>query len=150
MEFAEVYFRKIPVKAVRPRTILPKYAHLGDSGMDVHVHLDAEWTTLKAGTHRKFPLGFALELPPNVEAQIRPRSGLAERGISAICGTIDSTYRGEVHAVLHNFSERDFRISNGDKIAQIVFAPVIYVRLEPVPELSPSLRGENGFGSTGI
>jgi dUTP pyrophosphatase len=105
--------------------------------------------TIAAGDRAIVATGVALELPPGTEAQIRPRSGLAARGIVAAFGTIDSDYRGEIKVILENRSADDFVVNDGDRVAQIVFAPVLHVDLREVAELSETGRGRAGFGSTG-
>lgn len=98
------------------------------------------------------PTGIAVEIPPGFEAQIRPRSGLAIRhGITLLNtpGTIDADYRGEIKVILINLGSEDFVVRRGDRIAQMVIAPVIKVELEEVEELSPTKRLTGGFGSTG-
>ena len=99
------------------------------------------------------PTGVAFSLPPGVEGQVRPRSGLAIRhGVTCLNspGTIDSDYRGEVQVILANLGEEPFRVRRGDRIAQIVFSPVLSARLEVVPELDGTARGAGGFGHTGM
>ena len=98
----------------------------------------------------KVPLGFALSLPDGYEAQIRPRSGLgAKNGIHVAMGTIDSDYTGEVSALLYNLGTEDFEWQAGDRICQLVIAPVARTVLHQVDELTVTARGESGFGSTG-
>ena len=114
--------------------------------MDLHA-LDAG--ILAPGGQIKVGTGLAFEIPKGHEGQIRPRSGLSLRGITCHLGTIDSDYRGEVSVVLMNVGRLQFTWSVGDRIAQLVIAPVKRVALVEVPELDPTQRGEGGFGHTG-
>ena len=99
------------------------------------------------------PTGLRLQIPRGLEAQVRPRSGLAARhGISVLNapGTIDSDYRGEVQVILVNLGHEEFRIRSGDRIAQLVFSPVVRVSFQARPLIDETARGSGGFGSTGI
>ena len=130
----------------------PLYATVGAAGADLFALLERA-ITLKPGSSVLIPTGGYLEIPPGYEAQIRPRSGLAGKfGITIINapGTIDSDYRGEVKVGLINLGKRDFIIHDGDRIAQLVFSPVVKASFVNVETISPSERGEGGFGSTGI
>lgn len=130
---------------------LPFYATLGSAGMDL-LYAGYEEVVLKPFERRLLPTGIAIELPEGYEAQVRPRSGLAIRhGITLLNtpGTIDSDYRGEIKVILINLGDEDFIIRRGERIAQLVVAPVVRVQWEEVEELTQSLRGPNGFGSTG-
>ena len=112
-----------------------------------------EQLTLLPGARALVPTGFSIALPPGYEAQVRPRSGLAIRaGVTCLNapGTIDADYRGEVRVVLANFGNEPFVIRRGDRIAQIVVAPVARAAFDLVDELPPTERGEGGFGSTGV
>ena len=107
---------------------------------------------LSPGERRLIPTGFAIELPVGYEAQVRPRSGLALRqGITVVNspGTIDADYRGEIGVILINLGQTPVKISRGDRIAQIVVAPVTQVTVEEVASLDSTVRGEGGFGHTG-
>ena len=98
------------------------------------------------------PTGFAIELPIGLEAQIRPRSGLAIRsgvGIPNAPGTVDSDYRGEIHVALINWGSEPVTIERGDRVAQLVVAPVVQARFEEAADLKGTARGSGGFGSTG-
>ena len=127
--------------------VLPTYAHIGDACCDCYA---AEDLTIAYGQWAKVKLGFCLELPSGYEAQIRPRSGLASKGVVCALGTIDSNYRGEVCAIIYNNSFDDFEIKFGDRICQMKIERVEPVVFKEVEELSDTLRGCNGFGSTGI
>ena len=128
---------------------LPKYAKHGDAGMDI---CSAEDTHIPAFGWKAVPTGIYIELPEGYECQIRSRSGLAFKfGIQVLNspGTIDSGYRGEIKVILKNSDHRPFQIEKGDRIAQMVFAPVTTAIFTEVAELSDTERGEGGLGSTG-
>ncbi len=128
---------------------LPAYASAGAAGMDV---LAAEDVTLAPGMRHAVATGLALAIPPGFEVQVRPRSGLAlKHGISVpnTPGTIDSDYRGELKVILINLGTEVFEIRRGDRIAQLVLAPVVRAGWVEVAELDQTQRGEGGFGSTG-
>lgn len=131
---------------------IPQYSTDGASGMDVCAAVK-NTMIVKRGETVLVPTGFRIEVPANYEAQLRPRSGLAiQHGITLLNspGTIDSDYRGEVKIVLSNFGKKDFVIKRGDRIAQMVIAPVVHAILEEVPEIENTARGSGGFGHTGI
>ena len=131
---------------------LPEYQSEGASGADVRAQLEQE-IVLKPGQRALVPTGLRLEIPPGYEGQVRPRSGLAmKHGITVLNapGTIDSDYRGELKVLLVNLGEADFRISTGDRIAQIVFSPVTRVAFHRRQAISETQRGGGGFGSTGM
>ena len=128
----------------------PSYATSGAAGMDV---VAAEDLVLEPGQRHAVATGFAIAIPPGFEVQVRPRSGLAlKHGITCLNtpGTIDSDYRGEVKVILANLGEDDFPISKGDRIAQIVVAPVTHAAMVEVDDLDDTARGAGGFGSTGV
>jgi dUTP pyrophosphatase len=128
---------------------LPSYATAHAAGLDV---VAAESLTLAAGARHAVATGFAVAIPEGYEIQIRPRSGLAFRhGISVLNtpGTIDSDFRGEVKVILANFGSEPFEVVRGERIAQLVPAPVQRARFEEVDELDATARGGGGFGSTG-
>lgn len=125
----------------------PTRKHGDDAGLDCYSNED---TYLEAGETRKVALGFAVELPPGSEMQIRGRSGVSLKGILCHLGTVDAGYRGEVSCILTNLTKHAFAISKGDRIAQAVISRYIYVAMTPVISLSASERGSNGFGSTGV
>lgn len=121
------------------------------SGYDIYAAVE-EPVILKHGERGLIPTGFSLEMPPGIEAQIRPRSGLALRnGITMVNtpGTIDADYRGHVQIILINLGDEDFIINRGDRIAQLVFMQLPEVSLNEVTEVSNSNRGSGGFGHTG-
>lgn len=140
---------KLLVKRLSPTAILPAYAHPGDAGLDLYADVAA---ALEPGESKLVGTGVSIELPPNTEAQVRPRSGLALKyGISVLNtpGTIDHGYRGEVGVILINHGRVRFEVHPGMKVAQMVIAPCLTVAVEEAGELSGSARGEGGFGSTG-
>lgn len=131
---------------------LPSYESEHAAGMDVRAAVE-DPVELKPGERQLIPTGFKMALPIGFEAQIRPRSGLAYRnGITMLNtpGTIDADYRGEVKVLAINLGEEDFTINHGDRIAQMVIAPVHQFTPEPVDQLPDTERGEGGFGSTGV
>jgi dUTP pyrophosphatase len=134
-----------------PETI-PQYQSEGASGADLRARLEKD-VVLAPGARALVPTGLRLQIPAGLEAQVRPRSGLAARhGISVLNspGTIDSDYRGEVQVILVNLGQEEFRIRSGDRIAQLVFSPVVRVTFRPLPSVDETARGSGGFGSTGI
>ena len=142
---------KAILKLIKTRedAILPRYAHKDDSGMDL---FSVDNLTLEPGDFSLVHTGISIELPPYTEAQIRPRSGLAyKNGITVLNspGTIDEGYRGELGVILINHSRHSFRVTSGMKIAQMVIMPVLRPEVQVVVELSETLRGDGGFGSTG-
>jgi dUTP pyrophosphatase len=132
---------------------LPAYQTAGAAGLDLVAAIDpAEPWTLQPGERTAVPTGLTLELPQGTEAQVRPRSGLAWKyGITVLNspGTVDSDYRGEVQVILVNLGRDPFVIRRGDRIAQLVIAPVSQATLMPVDILASTGRGVGGFGSTG-
>lgn len=128
---------------------LPAYATQGAAGMDV---LAAEDVTIAPGARHAVATGLAVAIPPGYEIQVRPRSGLAlKHGISVpnAPGTIDSDYRGELKVILINHGARPFAIERGDRVAQLVLAPVVRGAWKEVDDLDATARGKGGFGSTG-
>ena len=132
---------------------LPAYETGGAAGMDLRAAVaDDAPMVLKPGARDMVPTGLAFAVPPGFEAQVRPRSGLAAKaGITCLNtpGTIDSDYRGEVKVILINLGPEDFTIRRGDRIAQLVIAPVVQARWAEVDDLDETSRGAGGFGSTG-
>ncbi len=131
---------------------LPSYQTAGAAGADVCACLDKP-LVLEPGQRALVPTGLSFEIPDGYEVQVRPRSGLAARhGVTVLNspGTIDSDYRGEVQVILVNLGTERFTISHGDRIAQLVAAPVERVQFQPVQDLSGTARGHGGFGSTGV
>jgi dUTP diphosphatase len=130
---------------------LPAYMSPGAAGADVVAAVSGE-LVLGPGERALVPTGFSLEIPAGYEVQVRPRSGLALRhGVTCLNspGTIDSDYRGEVGVILVNLGREPFVVRRGDRIAQLVMAPVVQAAFGAVEALAASTRGEGGFGSTG-
>jgi dUTP pyrophosphatase len=130
---------------------LPRYMTELSSGMDLFAEVEGE-VILEPGERKLIPTGLALAIPEGYEGQVRPRSGLALRdGVTLVNtpGTIDADYRGEVGVLLINLGRRPFRVKRGDRIAQLVIAPVCRAVLELAEELDATPRSEGGFGHTG-
>ena len=130
---------------------LPTYQTAGSAGADLYAALESQ-LTLSPGQRALIPTGIALELPQGYDAQVRPRSGLAlKHGITTLNapGTIDADYRGEVGVLLINHGSAEFSIARGDRIAQLVVAPVTRGAFSTVADLSGTDRGVGGFGHTG-
>ena len=135
---------------------LPSYETPQSAGMDLRANFPIEIRSIginiEAGSRVLIPTGLTIAIPEGYEAQIRPRSGLAlKHGITVLNspGTVDADYRGHLGIILINHSDNDFHILHGDRIAQIIFAPVIQAFWETVSELNETVRGIGGFGSTG-
>ena len=131
---------------------MPAYMTPLSAGMDVRAAVD-EPVILEPSARVLIPTGFSVAIPEGFETQVRPRSGLAlKHGITVINapGTIDADYRGEVKIALVNLGEAPFTVERGDRIAQLVLAPVARAVLVEVEELSPTSRGQGGFGHSGI
>ncbi len=130
---------------------LPAYATECAAGMDVRAAVEETWV-LAPGERVLIPTGLIFEIPKGYEVQVRPRSGLAiKHGITMLNspGTIDADYRGEVKVIAINHGSEPFEIHRGDRIAQLVVAPVVQLPIEEVMEVEETQRGEGGFGSTG-
>lgn len=155
----------IPIKLLHPDAQIPKHQTTGASGMDLHcvgspnwdncygrIYMNREWTTLTPGSRALFSTGLSLAIPPGYEGQIRPRSGWALKdGITVLNtpGTIDSDFCGEVKVLLINLGHESVEIKRGDRIAQLVIAPVVKAELVLVDQLETTTRGASGFGSSG-
>ncbi|WP_442680582.1 dUTP diphosphatase [Sphingomonas sp. ASY06-1R] len=142
----EIRFKRLPHGQDLP---LPTYATAHAAGLDV---VAAESLILEPGARFAVATGFAIAIPVGYEVQVRPRSGLAlKHGITCLNspGTIDADYRGEVKIILANLGAEPFSIGRGERIAQLVPAPVQYARFTEVEELDDTARGQGGFGSTG-
>lgn len=144
--------RQITVRVIRQGpNALPQYETADSAGMDLRAHLDQP-QSLVAGERALIPTGLRLEIPSGYEGQVRPRSGLAlKRGLTVLNtpGTIDADYRGDVGVILINMSTSTQTVEPGDRIAQIVFAPVTRAQCVEVEDLAESTRSSGGFGSTG-
>ncbi len=145
----------LKIKLLHPAARMPEYKTDGASGMDLCA---VEGCTIGPGETKLIPLGIALEIPDGFEAQIRPRSSLNVKGILSHFGTIDADYRGQISAVLTNTRPRSelpvfgvisYEVQPGDRIAQLVIAPVERVAVVAADELTATGRGAGGFGHTG-
>lgn len=142
----------LQIGVASPEGFMPSKATSESAGFDLRARLDRP-LVVQSLQRCLIPTGVRLEMPPFIEAQIRPRSGLAiKHGITVLNspGTIDADYRGEVGVILFNSSNTPFTIQPGDRIAQMVFSYLPPVCLVPVEELSATERGEGGYGSTGV
>ncbi|HEX3370669.1 MAG TPA: dUTP diphosphatase [Candidatus Cybelea sp.] len=149
MERVRVALARLPQGEGLP---LPAYMSEHAAGADLCAAI-GDQLTLLPGARALVPTGFSIALPPGYEAQVRPRSGLAiQSGVTCLNspGTIDADYRGEVRVVLANLGTKPVLINRGDRIAQMIVAPVSRAEFDVVEELPPSPRGEGGFGSTGV
>ena len=143
---------KIQIKKLSNSVSIPKYETSGSSGMDIAAHIENN-IIINPGEKALVSTGFSVAVPKGYEIQIRPRSGLAaKKNITVLNtpGTIDADYRGEVKVILINLGKEKFIIENKERIAQMVVCPVVQADLEEVKELSDTVRGSGGFGSTGI
>lgn len=150
MQFVDVEFTWLEPEKSQDLS-LPRYHSELASGMDVAAAIE-EPVTLEPGDIKLIPSGFAIALPPAYELQVRPRSGLAiKHGIAIVNapGTIDADYRGEIRIGLVNLSRESYTINRGDRIAQLILAPVCHARLKVVESLEETKRGAGGFGHTG-
>lgn len=143
------------VYKMRADAVVPRYKTSGAAGMDLTACLDTS-LTIAPGETARVPTGLQIALPPGHEGQVRPRSGLAaRRGVTVLNapGTIDEDYRGELQVLLVNHGSEAFTIERGDRIAQLIVAPVTQVEIDVVDDettLGGTERGEGGFGSTGV
>ncbi len=142
---------KVLIKKLDPAVQLPEYKTSGASGVDL-VAFIKESINLKPKTSVLIPTGLSVAFPEDYEIQIRPRSGLAAKNNISVLntpGTIDSDYRGEIKVIIYNHGNENFSINNGDRIAQMILAPVVKMELEEKNDLPKSIRDKGGFGSTG-
>ena len=143
---------KVFVKKLNPSVKLPSYKTSGASGMDLMAFVE-KTIELKPGKSCLVPTGLSVAFPKEYEIQIRPRSGLAAKnniGVLNTPGTIDSDYRGELKIILFSHGRENFVIKKNDRVAQMILTPVIKMELKETDELPETIRGEGGFGSTGI
>ena len=139
----------LKVRRLSAGAVLPAYAHPGDAGLDLYSAVSA---SLDPGESKLIGTGISIELPPNTEGNVRPRSALAlKHGVTVLNspGTIDCGYRGEVGIILINHGRARFDVQPGMKIAQLVVAPCMSVDVQETTDLAGSSRGQGGFGSTG-
>ena len=142
---------KVLIKKLDPDVQLPEYKTSGASGVDLIAFIK-EPINLEPKTSVLIPTGLSVAFPEDYEIQIRPRSGLAAKNNISVLntpGTIDSDYRGEIKVIIYNHGNENFSINNGDRIAQMILAPVVKMELEEKNDLPKSFRGKGGFGSTG-
>ena len=142
---------KVLVKKLNPKAELPKYKTEGSSGMDLMALIENP-ITIKPQNSALIPTGLSIAIPEDTEVQIRPRSGLAAKSSISVLntpGTIDSDYRGEIKIILFNHGKEEFTVNNNDRIAQMTLMPVLKAEFEEVEELPKTIRGSEGFGSTG-
>jgi len=142
-------FRRAPGSEDLP---LPRYMTAGASGCDLPAFVE-DVVVIPPGGRAMIPTGFYVEIPPGYEGQVRPRSGLAAKhGVTVLNapGTIDADYRGMLTVVLVNLGDEDFVVRRGDRIAQLVIAPVVQAQVQETQALSDTQRGESGFGHTGM
>lgn len=138
---------KIKIKKLVPEAIIPSYSLPGDAGMDMYSVEDA---VIEAGERKLISTGISIELPEGFVSLVWDKSGIAlKKGIKTMGGVIEHTYRGEYKIILFNTSKEKFEIKKGDKIAQVLIQPIVTAEIEEVEELSDSVRGKGGFGSTG-
>ena len=141
---------KVKIQKINEDAIIPKYAHDGDSGMDLY---SIKEYVLKPGERALVQTGLKIAIPKGYEAQIRPKSGLAlKSGVTVLNtpGTVDAPYRGELGIIVINHSNEEYKIEKNKKVAQLVFQKVEHATLEEVVNLDDTSRGEGGFGSTGL
>ena len=142
---------RVLIKRLNPKVELPKYKTEGSSGLDLMAFIDKP-INLPSKESVLVPTGISVAISNDLEIQIRPRSGLAAKSNISVLntpGTIDSDYRGEIKVIIYNHSNIDFVINNGDRIAQMILTPIVKMELEETNELPQTLRGNDGFGSTG-
>ena len=142
---------KVLIKKLDPNVELPVYKTNGASGMDLMAFIEQP---IKLASNRSclVPTGLAVAFTEDYEVQIRPRSGLAAKNSITVLntpGTIDSDYRGEIKIILFNHGNKEFTINNKDRVAQMILTPIVKMKLEEVNDLPDTLRGKDGFGSTG-
>jgi len=141
---------KVIFQRCREGAVIPSYANPGDAGMDI---CSCEAAIIEPGERKLIQTGLKMELPSRTEAQIRPRSGLAiKNGITLLNtpGTIDEGYRGELGVIMINLGQDSFEIKPGMRIAQMIIAPILRVETVVAASLSDTIRGEGGFGSSGV
>ncbi len=142
---------KVLVKKLNSKAQLPKYKTSGSSGMDLMASIENP-IKIEPQESALIATGISIAIPEGTEVQIRPRSGLAAKSSISVLntpGTIDSDYRGEIKIILFNHGKEDFTINNNDRVAQMVLMPILKAEFEEVEDLPETLRGSEGFGSTG-
>ena len=142
---------KVLIKRLNPNVVLPAYKTNGASGVDLMAFIEAPIKIVPNSSYL-VPTGLSVAFSEDYELQIRPRSGLAAKNNITVLntpGTIDSDYRGEIKIILFNHGKEDFLIKNKDRVAQMILTPVVKMEFEETDSLPDTLRGEDGFGSTG-
>ena len=142
---------KVLIKKLNSKAQLPKYKTSGSSGMDLMALIENP-IKIKPQESALIATGISIAIPEDTEVQIRPRSGLAAKSCISVLntpGTIDSDYRGEIKIILFNHGKKEFTINNNDRVAQMVLMPILKAEFEEVEDLPETLRGSEGFGSTG-
>ena len=142
---------KVLIKKLNPNVELPAYKTYGASGMDLMAFIE-EPIKIPPNSSYLVPTGLSMAFSADYEVQIRPRSGLAAKNNITVLntpGTVDSDYRGEIKIILFNHGKESFWINNKDRVAQIILTPVVKIEFEETNNLPDTLRGEDGFGSTG-
>lgn len=143
---------EIKFKKLHPDAIIPSRANPGDAGLDLYALEDVVLQpTVRGVSQARIPTGIAVEIPEGHYGKVSSRSGLAfNHGIFSFDGTIDSGYRGEIGVLLYNTTDRRFRIRKGDRVAQLLIIPCVIAEPIEVSQLSESMRGGKGFGSSGL
>ncbi|MCK4225635.1 dUTP diphosphatase [candidate division WOR-3 bacterium] len=139
---------RVRIKRLDKTLPIPNYQTEGSSGLDLYAR---EECIVRPGDFKTIPTGITIEVPEGMEGQVRARSGLAATsgiGVLNSPGTIDSDYRGEIKVILFNFSDKDFKVGKGDRIAQLVITSIVKVELKEVENLGETQRNKGGFGST--
>jgi dUTP pyrophosphatase len=140
----------LKVKRLRPGARLPERATEGSSGFDLYACVDGQVGIVLGRRPQRVGTGIAIEFPRGFDVQVRPRSGLAAKGVGVMLGTIDSDYRGEVLVTMYLFGDlEEYRIANGDRIAQLVVTSLGELEVVEAEELTETARGVGGHGSTG-
>lgn len=138
--------KTIPIIKFHPDAIIPTYAHNNDAGCDFTT---PESITVPARGRIMIPTGIGMAIPDGYMLRISDKSGLASKGLHTMGGIVDAGYRGEINVIIYNTTDTDYIFEAGNKIAQGIIQPIVHGELELVSELDDSLRGDNGFGSTG-
>ena len=142
---------KVLIKTLDSAVNLPAYKTDGASGMDLVAFLK-EPINIKPKTSSLIPTGLSVAFSNKYEIQIRPRSGLAAKNNVSVLntpGTVDSDYRGEIKVIIYNHGDKNFLVTNGDRIAQMILSPIVKMELQETNDLPQTIRGKGGFGSTG-
>ena len=148
----KIFMVKVLIKKLDKNLELPKYKTIGSSGLDLKASIK-KIVNIKPKEKEIIPTGISIAIPVEYEIQIRPRSGLsAKNNISVLNtpGTVDADYRGEIKVILINLGNKNFQVKQGDRIAQMILCPIAKVEFEEVENLPESVRGQGGFGSTGV